>query len=140
MFNLIRRLFALLVLPSLVRYGVYPTSADGVAAAAVTLTAVAVAWTWGNYAQIVAATTAQCQICGFELQNIVGAVGQGEIQIASGAALTEVPLITVPVNQPDVDLPVPVLVESGVRLSARYRTSTGAADTVDIKLKVRTGY
>jgi len=139
MFQYIKMIWQALIGSETIRQGVYPTSADGVAALAVTLTAAA-AWTWGAWAQIVAATAAKCQIESFTLENIVGGPLQGEVAIASGAGGFEVELGRWPVVSPYYRLAKPIEVQAGVRLAARLRTSTGVADTVDIKLCVTTGY
>lgn len=140
--TLLRRLFNSLIASELLRHGVFPTSADGVAAAAVTLTAAAVAWTWGAWAQVVAAAgvTAEVQIIGFTLENFVGAHAQGEVAISSGAAAVEVELGRFPIVSPVYTFPKPIRVPASTRLAARYRTSTGAADTVDVKLLTLTGF
>lgn len=140
--QMVRRLFNALVGSEDLRQGVYPTSADGVAAAAVTLTADAVAWTWGAWAQIVAAVgmAAETQIVGFSLENFVGAASQGEVQIGSGAGAAEVALATCQVVGAVYMLPKPIRVPAATRLAARYRTSTAVADTVDIKLVTLTGF
>ncbi len=137
MMNLIRQIFAALGLgPNTVTHNVYPRSADGAAAAAITLTAAAIAWTFGNYAQIVAATTADCQLNGFSLENFVGARSQGEIEIAIGAAAAETVIARAQATNGQIIWPKGRFIPAGTRLSARYRTSTGAADSVDIKLNV----
>jgi hypothetical protein len=141
MITMIRRIFRALLESATLRQGVYPTSADGVAAAAVTLLSAGVAWTWGAWLQIVAATGAETQVVGFTLENFVGgAPAQGEVAIAVGGAGAEVELGRFPIVAPVYMLPKPIKVEAGVRLSGNYRTSTGIADTVDIKLITLTGF
>lgn len=142
MLSLLRRVFNILVRSEALRYIVIPTSADTVAAVAITTTAAAGAWTWGNYAQIAATVgTADVQLTGLTLENLVGAAGlQGEIQIASGAAASEVPLVTVQLARAQIDFDTPIRIPSGTRVAARLRTSTGAADTVDVKLNAKTGF
>lgn len=142
MVNLIRRIYLYLVLQSQIVRGVFPTSADLAAAAAVTLTAGAGgAWNWGAWVQIVAAVgvTVDTQITGLTLENFTGALSQGEVEIGLGGVGAEVTRVTVPSASPDYVLVPPVFVQSGTRIAARYRTSTGAADTVDTKLITATG-
>ena len=141
MLLMIRRLFMLLVRPSFTRLGVFPTSADTVAAAAVTLTAAAGIWTWGAWIQIVAAVgvTADTQVTGLTMENFVGAPSQGEVGIAIGAGGAEVELARVPAANGYYTFPAAILVNAATRVSARYRTSTGIADTVDAKLLTAAG-
>lgn len=141
MLLMIRRLFLLLVRPTAIRLGVFPTSADGVAAAAVTLTALAAAWTWGAWTTIVAAVgvLADTAIIGLTLENFVGAPSQGEVAIAVGAAGFEVEIARKPAANGYYEFQNPVFCLAGTRISARYRTSTGAADTVDLKVLTATG-
>ncbi len=140
MITMIRRIFEALLESASLRQGVYPTSADGVAALAVTLTKNAAAWTWGVWAQIVGATAAETQIVGFTLENFVGALTQGEVAIGVGAAPNEVELGRFPIVAAVYTLPKPIKVEAGVRLAARYRNANAVADTVDIKLNTLTGF
>lgn len=142
MMSYIRRIFILLLAATGLRHGVYPTSADGVAALAITLTKNAAAWTWGLWTQIVAAAgvTAETKITGFTLENFVGAVAQGEVAIASGAGAAEVELGRYPIVSAVYMLPDPLYVPAATRLSARYRSATAVADTVDIKLLVETAF
>lgn len=142
MFVYIRRIFNALVGTSLIRHGVFPTSADTVAAVAITLTALAVAWSAGAWAQIVAAVgvTADTQIVGFTLENFVGAASQGEVMIGIGGAGVEVEIGRYPAAAAAYYFNKALYVPSGTRIAARYRTSTGAADTVDIKLLTTTGF
>lgn len=140
MLTMLRRIFNLLVRSEALRYGTVPTSADGAAAVAVTLTANAAAWTWGAYGQLIASTDAETLVVGVNIENQVGAPGQGEIAIASGAAAAETELIRVAAVAGYVALPFPVRVANAVRLAARYRVSTGAADTADVKLHTLTRF
>ena len=141
MLLMIRRLFLLFVRPTGIRLGVFPTSADGVAAAAVTLTANAVVWTWGAWATIVAAVgvTADTGIIGLTLENFVGAPSQGEVGLAIGAAGFEVEIARKPSANGYYEFQNPIMALAGNRISARYRTSTGVADTVDMKVLTATG-
>lgn len=143
MIIMIRRIFRALITSDALRYGVYPTSADGVAAAAVTLTKNAAAWTWGVWAQIVlaAGVVAETQIVGFSLENYVGVPAQGEIQIGFGVAPNGVVLGTYQVAQGNIIIPRPIRVPAGTGIVARYRNANAAvADTVDIKVNTVTGF
>ena len=142
MMVMIRRIFQVLVRSDAIRYGTFPTSADGAAALAITIAAAAVAWTFGAWTQIVvlAGVTVETRIVGFTLENFVGALAQGEVEIGTGTAPAGTLLGKFTIVGADVTLPNPIRVPAGVGLVARYRTSTGAADTVDIKLKTQTGF
>lgn len=141
MLLMIRRLFLLLVRPTFTRLGVLPTSADTVAAAAVLLAAAGGVWTWGAWTQIVAAVgvTADTLVTGLTLENFVGGPSQGEVGIAIGAGGFEVELARVPAASGYYTFPSALLVGTNTRVSARYRTSTGIADTVDVKLLTAAG-
>jgi hypothetical protein len=142
MMSLIRRIFVLLLASTALVHGVFPTSADTVAAAAITLTKNAAAWTWGAWTQIVAAAgvTAETHIVGFTLENFVGGAAQGEVAIASGGGGAEVEMGRYPIVSATYMLPHPLYVPAATRLSARYRNSNAVADTVDIKLLTETGF
>lgn len=142
MFEYVKRLFRYLVRQDLISNGVLPTSADAVAAAAVALTSAGVAWTWGAYAEIVAAASlaVDTQITGITLEDFVGAPSQGEVQLAIGGAGSEVVEITVPAVTSYLPIVPPVHVNASTRIAARYRTSTGAADNVSVKLLTATGF
>lgn len=139
MMNLIRAIYNALVGSTLVTHNVYPRAADGAAAAAVTLAAAAVAWTWGAYVQIVAATIGDSQVEGISLENFVGAASQGEIQIAQGGVGAEIAFATIQSTNANKDWAKGTRIPAGTRLAARYRTSTGAADTIDVKVNVVEG-
>ncbi len=137
--QMIARIFALLVNSGAITHNVYPRSADGSAAAAVTLTAHATAWTAGSYAQIVASSVADAWLEGVTLENFVGAASQGEVEIATGGAGSEVIIATVQATAASYRWDKASFIPAGTRIAARYRTSTGAADTVDVKLNVAEG-
>ncbi len=141
MLSLIRALFNLLIRSVSLVAGVLPTSADTVAAAAVTVTAAAGAWTWGAWTQIAASVgTAPVQITGFTLENPVGAAFQGEIAIGTGTAPAGAERGRWPLVAGHYVLPIPFWVAAGAGVVARLRTSTGAADTIDVKLTTQTGF
>jgi len=142
MMVLIRRIFELLVGSDALRYGVYPTSADTVAALAIVLTKNAVAWTWGAWTQVVlaAGVAAETQIVGFSLENFVGIPAQGEIEIGTGVAPAGALLGTYQVAQGNYILPRPIRIPAGVGIVARYRNANAVADTVDIKVNTLTGF
>jgi hypothetical protein len=139
---LLRRLYNNFIGSDNIVYGVLPTSADGAPATAVTLTAKNVAWTWGAWAQIAASVgTAEVQIVGATIENFVGAVTQGEVRIGTGAAGAEVEVARFQIAAtPPIIFPKPIRVGAGIRVAGAYRTATGAADTVDVKLHILTGY
>jgi len=141
MLILIRRIYNVLVGSENIRCGTLPTSADTVACAAITLTAAA-AWTWGAWVQVAlgAVLTAETQIVGFTLENMVGAPSQGEVQIGYGVAPLGTELGRFQTVYANFVLPKPIRVLAATGIVARYRTSTGAADTVDIKLNTITGF
>lgn len=139
MFEKLKALFEAFIYTVQVRHGVFPTAATGFAAAAVTLTAAA-AWTFGAYVQIVAAVgvTKATLITGFTLENFTGVPSQGEVIIAIGPGGVEVEIGRYQVTTERVQLFNPLYIQNATRISAAYRTSTGAADTVDIKLNTAT--
>lgn len=141
MLAMIRRIFLILVDSRALTPGVLPTSADTVAAAALTLTAAA-AWTWGVWVEFIAAAanTVDRQITGLTLENFVGAASQGEVQIGTGAGGAEVVEGTWSVVSHYYTLPNPIRIPPATRIACRYRTSTGVADTVDAKLLTQTGF
>lgn len=141
MFQLVSRIFNAVVRTVGVTIGVLPTSADAVAAAAVQLTAAGVAWTWGAWAQVAlaAAVTANTQIIGVSLENFVGAASQGEVQIGTGTAPAGAAIITIPITSAFTPLPGGPMVLAGVGVVARYRTATGVADNVSVKLVTKLG-
>jgi len=141
MIGLIRRIFQLLIQSNLITHGTYPRSASGAAAAAITLTAAAVAWTYGAlYTVIVAATVADCQLEGVTLENFVGAASQGDVQIATGALGAETVIATVQATAGSYEFRPSTFIPAGTRLTAHYRTSTAVADSVDVKLRVIEGF
>jgi hypothetical protein len=142
MFAFIRAIYNALVNPlTLVNLvlNVYPRSAAGVSAAPVTLTATATAWTYGSWAQIVASSVSNCTLAGFTLENFVGAQSDGEVQIGTGGAGSEAAVATFDCVAAQRDIRLGPYIAAGTRIAARYRTSTGAADTVQIKINVVEG-
>ena len=139
---LIRRIFTLLFAATALRHGVFPTSADGAAAAAVVLAKAAPAWTWGAWVELAAAAavTAETKIVGFTLENFVGVVAQGEVAIASGAGGAEVELGRYNSAGSPFLLPDPLYVPNATRLSARYRNANAVADSVAMKLMTETAF
>jgi len=140
---LVKRLYNNLVGTENLRYGTLPTSADTVAANAVTLTSAAGAWTWGAWTQIALAAVVlvETQIVAVSLENFVGAIAQGEVEIGIGvapvgAALGRFQIALINGNQ----LVKPIRIPAATAVVARYRTSTGAADTVDAKLHTLTAF
>jgi len=141
MMRLIRRIFLLLIGSSAIRHGTLPTSADAVTAAAVTLTSAAVAWTWGVWVTVAATVgTADVKLLAITLENFTGAAAQGEVEVGTGLALAEVAVMRIQSTVGGLYFPNGTLIPAGTRIAARYRTSTGAADGVDVKLNVITGF
>lgn len=132
----VEQLYQNLISSEQLAYGTYPSSADTVSATAIVLTAAGGAWTWGAWAEIVSAAgvTADQQIWGITLEDFSGGASQGEVEIGTGAGGGEVARIRVPSVGAVYTLPKPLRVASGTRIAARYRTSTGVADTVAVKL------
>jgi hypothetical protein len=139
---MIRRIFNALVFTANIRHGVFPTAADTFAAVAITLIAAAGVWTKGAWIQIVlaAGVTADTNIWGFTLENFVGAASQGEVEIGIGTAPLGTMLGVYQITAAGYLFSKPLRVPAGNGIVARYRTSTGVADTVDIKLNVETGF
>jgi hypothetical protein len=142
MIQMIRRIFLALIWSGGLRQQVFPWSADGAAANAVTLTKNAAAWTWGAWAQMatIVQQPAEVQIVGFTLENFTGAVAQGEVGIGSGVGAAGIELGRFPVVAASYILPKPIHVPAGTGLVARYRKDTAVADTVDIKLITLQGF
>ena len=140
MWGLISAIYRALVNSVGITLGVFPTSADTVAAAAITLTSAAGAWTWGVWVEIVSAAgnPNKNEVYGLTLENFVGLLGQGEVQIGTGAGGAEAAIITVPTVGADQSFPV-ITVPPATRIAGRYRDSVAVANTVDVKLKVRAG-
>jgi len=79
-------------------------------------------------------------VVGFTLENFVGGVTQGEVAIGFGTAPAGTEIGRFPIVGPVYILPRPIRVPAGNGIVARYRTATGVADTVDIKLITLTGF
>jgi hypothetical protein len=140
MLELIRRIFNAIVGIVGITVGTLPTSADTVAAAAVQLTAAAGVWTWGAWAQVAlaAVVTTDVQLIGITLENFVGAASQGEVEIGTGTAPAGAAIARVQVTSAYVDLTNGPRILGGNGVVARYRTSTGVADNVSVKLITKT--
>jgi len=115
---------------------VYPTLAS-----AIQLVSSAVAWTIGNYVEIIPVDTIKTQffITGIVLNNLV-IDSEYEVTIATGLAASEIDIITVTHETNDTNLSVnipispPIKVSSNTRISASAATENAAADTCTIKL------
>jgi len=142
MFQMLRRIFNAICDTRFVTHGTLPTSVDGVAAAAVTVTSLAAAWTTAALWTVIAASSGavDLQIVGISLENFVGALSQGEVWIGTGALGAEVELLRIPTTDAIVKFEVggPKIV-AGTRVVAKYRTATGATDSVAVKLLTRIG-
>lgn len=143
MMLLVKAIYNAIIGTGAVRSGVLPTSADGAAAAAITLTKNAVAWTWGAWAQIVAAAglTVDTWLVGLTLENLSNPVStiQGEVQVGTGGAGAEAAIGTYPISASVLFLPSRIRIPNGTRIAARFRSSSATADTVDVKLLTQTG-
>jgi len=139
MMEMVRRIFNALLGSVGITVGTLPTSADGAAAVAITLTAAA-AWTFGAWTQIVlaAGVAGDLQLIGLTFENFVGAVAQGEVEIGMGTAPLGAAVARVQITSAYIDLTNGPRLLAGNGVVARYRTSTGVADTVDVKLIVKT--
>jgi len=117
----------------------------------ITLASSATAWTYGGYVEIVAASaiTADFWITGIEVSN-PSAADNYVVGIATGAALSEVDIIEVPVTRTDVTaagvitsviIPVnpPVKVAANTRISGKSASKATAANTIDAKIMYATG-
>lgn len=144
-----RRLYNNIIGSDNIVYGVLPTSATDVAAAAFLLTAGVVAWRWNpilaaNSTNLIPAANVpivEFQIVGITFENFVaGAGAQGEVMLLVGAAGADVEVARFQVVPASFTLPKPIRVQPTTRIGARFRTSTGVADTVDVKLNILTGF
>lgn len=140
MLELIRRIFNAVVGIVGITIGTVPTSADTVAAAAVLITANAAAWTWGAWTQLaLAAVFATDQhLVGISLENFVGAATQGEVEIGQGVAPVGVAVARIPITAAYTPFSNGPRLLGGNGVVARYRTATVVADTVDVKVVVKT--
>lgn len=150
MFEFVRRLLRFLIQSNGLTHGVLPTSADTVAAAAITLTSSGLATAYGLWAEIVSAANngADRLIWGATLENwtnpggnvVLGTVvNEGSIQIGIGAGGAEVMHARFPISSELVIFPKPVLIQGGNRIAARFQSANGA-NSVDIKLLDITGF
>lgn len=128
----------------LIRYTVYPVGAP----IALVSDAAAAAWAWAAYVQIVAAATIPnpCWLEGFTIHTGVVETFNGDIAIASGAALAEVDLaiehivagiptaVGVSVAGP-IMLRRPIKIVGTPRIAARLRKST-AASLAGVSIKI----
>jgi len=115
----------------------YITLPDG--AAAITLTAAA-AWVFGAWAQIVASVgAAAAWLCGVAIQTPSAPASEYDVDIGQGAAAAEVSIAELPYAAGMIWLPAMVRVPATTRLAGRTRSSSGAADTVAVKVVVALG-
>ena len=118
-----------------IRYAVLP---DG--AASVTLTAKAVAWTNGDWAQIAASVgAADGWLAAVYAENLSAPAAGYDVNIGSGAAAAEVSLAVVPIFQSINPLPFPIRIIAATRVAGRCRSSTGIADTIAVKVGIING-
>lgn len=130
------RLYNALINSGNIRYGTLP---DG--AAAVKLTAKAVAWTYDAWTQIVASVGAGDVLLAAIYTENPSAATDYDVNIGSGAGAAEVPLATVPIFLGVAGvLPFPILIAATTRLAGRTRSASGAANTIDVKVGVITGF
>ena len=117
-------------------HDIYPTLAGAVA-----LTSSAVAWTQGAYTEVLPVSTIKNRffITGIILNNMV-IDSEYEVDIATGAAASEVVMVTVSHETHDTNLsciiPIspPIKISSNTRISARCASENAAGDTCTIKL------
>lgn len=143
----IDQIFLAKVHSAAVRYTLQPVAAPTLLVS----DAVVGAWAWAPYIQIVAAGLIPnpCWLCGISLHTGVVETFEGDIAIASGAAVAEVDLAMfhiiaevgdiTPADGISVSAPplllYPVMIENSPRLAVRLRKST-AASLAGVSLKV----
>lgn len=105
-------------------------------------TANVAAWTYGAYAQIIAATTVDLWVVGVQLSGVATVDTLHEVAIAVGAGAAEVDFGVFPYSDNDANstatfgLPYPVKVPTGTRLACRARNTGAAATAIGVKLLV----
>lgn len=133
----VKSTYKALVESGLIRYQTAPANA---AATALVSDGVVAAWAWAPYIQVVAAAAIPnpCWLCGITIHTGVVETWNGDIAVASGAALAEVDLAMFPVVSgiptavgvsvagPTM-LPYPILIVGSPRLAVRLRKDTAAS-------------
>ena len=115
----------------------YATLPDG--AAAIALTAAA-AWVFGAWAQIVATVgAAAVWLCGIGMAAPSAPASEYDVDIGQGAGAAEVSIAELPYFDGMLWLPHMVRVVAATRLAGRTRSSSGAADTIAVKVVVALG-
>ena len=130
----IRRLYNALINTGNVKYDVLP---DG--AAAKTLTAKNVAWTYGTWVEIKDALAANSWLVGIAISNPSDVNADYDIAIGTGAAESEAVIAEVPYYDGLIMLPYAIYIASGARVAGNCRSSSGVADTVACKIIIVTG-
>lgn len=116
----------------------YATLPDG--AASITLTAQAVAWTYGAWAEIVASVgAADAWLVGVGIEAPSDPAAGYDVDIGDGAAGSEVSIAEVPFFTALYNLPFPARILAATRLAGRTRSSTGVADTIGVKVVIILG-
>ncbi len=110
-------------------------------AASITLTATAGVWTYGLGATIAAATvlTADAWLYRIDWENLSAPAAAYQIQIGYGVALSETWIAAAPVIGAHYDLPY-IRIPAGTRIAGRCASSTGAADTIAVKIGLIQGF
>lgn len=104
-----------------------------------------VAWTSGAWSQVVASTSEDDSIIGYMAATALGIFWEGEIDIGTGGAGSEVVVATIPVENLYTSnvgyntvlpafLPAPIEIPTGTRVAVRVRSSSTTGRPADIKL------
>ncbi len=118
-----------------VRYIVLPSLA-----ASITLTATAGVWTYGLGATISAGLTADAWLWHIDWENLSAPAAAYQVQIGYGVALSETWIAAAPVIGAHYDLPHAIRIPAGTRIAGRCASSSGAADTIAVKIGLIQGF
>ena len=128
------RLYNALIGSDNIAYGVLPNGA-----ASVTVTAAA-AWVFGAWAEIAASVGAvDAWLYYVAMENPSAPAAGYDVGIGRGAGGAEVSIATVSLFNGVMFLPFPARIPATTRVAGRVRSSTGAADTVAVKVGIVTG-
>ena len=130
----VRRQYNALINSGNVAFGVFPNGA-----AAIALTAAA-AWVFGAWVEIVATVGgADVWFIGVAVGAFSAPAADYDVGIGTGAGAAEVSFLSLPCWAPVIFIPFPRLIAAATRIAGRVRTSSGAADTMTVKVLVATG-